>query len=403
MHTINFFSESYQKDPYFYYKHMHKEQPLFFHEPTQSYVLSRFEDVERALKDPVFSSRNYAWQVEPLHGVTFIQLDGKEHSRQRNFVAPALRGKELMEQSTTIIQDIATRLLNKLKGKSQADLRMEFTNIFALKVVMSLLGLPDEDTSLFYKWYNSFAVYFEDLSGNPEILQEALRDRDQFHIYLSRIIDERTDDPQHGSDILSTLCNTIVDGKRMDKLEIMGFCGVLMQAGAETTDKGLASLFRNLLMHPDQFTQLLQDRSLIDRAITESLRYTPPLSMILRVTNEKVQVSGGEIPANATVTCLLAAANRDETQFKDPDKFNIFREELDTKTTFTAARNMATFGFGRHFCIGAQLAKLEMQVAVEAILNDLQDMQFATDDIPTEIGLFTRYPENLKIKFKPFE
>ncbi|MCW3465017.1 cytochrome P450 [Chitinophaga nivalis] len=398
MQTINFFSEAYQENPYYYYQLMHEQQPLFFHEPTNSYVISLYEDVERAFKDPTFTSHNYSWQVEPLHGVTMIQMDGREHSRSRNVVVPSFRGKELMEQTLPCIKQNAASLLEHFNGRNVVELRDEFTNIFPIKVIVSMLGLPEEDIVYFHKWYNCFARHFENISNNETVLQAAKDARDEFQAYLSNIIDDRIG--KQGNDLLTILCNAEIDGVQMDKRQIMGFCGLLLQAGGETTDKAIANMFRNLLSHPDQLALLQQDRSLMDRAITESLRCSPPAHMILRVTSEKVQLSSGEIPANATVVCMIAAANRDKSKFENPDEFNILRKELETKIAYTGASNMATFGYGRHFCVGAQLSKMEMQVAAEMLLDYMEELAFADDTIPKEIGIFSRYPQSLRVKFK---
>ncbi|WP_202183146.1 cytochrome P450 [Chitinophaga solisilvae] len=396
---INLFSPEYQEDPYYFYQVMHRHQPLFFHEPTGSYVLSRHEDIVKAFKDPAFSSRNYAWQMEPLHGKTIIQMDGREHSASRNVVVPAFRGKELMENTLPVMRSYAAALLSGFNGREVVELRDEFTNIFPIKVIVGLLGLPEEDLLLFHRWYNILQRQFTNLSNDDAVLQEALTARDEFRAYLDAVLAERMAKPGH--DLLSVLCTAEVDGVRMDSTQIKGFCGLLLQAGAETTDKALANMVRNLLLHPDQFERLRKDRSLLDRAIIESLRFSPPTHMLLRITNEKVQVSGGEIPAEATVICLIGAANRDGKVFDRPDEFNIFREELDPRTAFTGASNIATFGFGRHYCVGVQLAKMEMQVAMEYLLDYMEEMSFAEPEIPKETGVFTRYPESLRIRFKP--
>jgi cytochrome P450 len=398
MNSIDFFSEAYQENPYYYYQQMHEQFPLFFHAPTNSYVLSLYDDVARAFKDPVFSSRNYAWQMEPLHGKTIIQMDGREHSSLRNIVVPAFRGKELMEQTLPVIRQNAASMLTPFSKRSVVELRNEFTNVFPIKVIVSILGLPDKDLRLFHKWYNAFQHQFENLVNDVAVLREAVTARNEFNAYLDQVIDERIEHP--GSDLLSVLCIAEIDGVKMSKSQIIGFCGLLLQAGGETTDKALANIFRNLLMHPDQLAMLRQDKSLLDRAITESLRYSPPTHMILRVTNGKVKMTGGEIPANAIVICMIGAANRDSSRFSNPDEFNILREDIDPKTTFTGASKLATFGFGRHFCVGAQLAKMEMEVAVECLLDYMEDLHFADDKVPGEIGVFTRYPENLLVRFK---
>ncbi|WP_160710738.1 cytochrome P450 [Chitinophaga solisilvae] len=400
-HNINFFSKPYQDNPYRYYQEMHEQYPLFFHEPTNSYVISSYEDVERALKDPVFSSRNYSWQVEPLNGVTILQMEGKEHTQYRNTVASNFHRQDLVEQTLPLIRKNVASLFDAFKGRKVIDLRKEFTALLPLRVIIDMLGLPEKDLPVFQFWYHAFARFLQNINGSETVIQEGKAAMDAFRDYVDNIVDERTENP--GNDLISVLCSAQMEGKRMSKERIVGYCALLLHGGGETTDKAIASLFRNLLLHPDQLALLKQDRSLLDAAITESLRYSPPAHMILRTTNEKVKVSGGEIPENATVVCMLGAANRDRRRFKNPDEFNILRKELDTKTAYTGITNLATFGMGPHVCLGVQLAIMEMQVASDFVLDYMEEFQFADGGDPGEVGIFTRYPDSLPIRFKARE
>jgi cytochrome P450 len=187
----------------------------------------------------------------------------------------------------------------------------------------------------------------------------------------------------------------------MSDEDIKAFVSLLLAAGGETTDKAVASLFKNLLEHPDQLAAVRDDRDLIPRAFAETLRYTPPVHMIMRQPAEDVVVSGGTIPAGSTVTCLIGAANRDARRFENPDSFNIFRDDLPTNTAFSAAANHLSFALGRHFCVGALLAKTEVEVATNQLLDAMPDLRLAEDAAPVERGVFTRGPASLKIRFTP--
>lgn len=138
----------------------------------------------------------------------------------------------------------------------------------------------------------------------------------------------------------------------MTDQDIIAFVSLLLAAGGETTDKAIALIFRNLLARPEQFAAVRADRSLIPAAFAETLRYTPPVQMIMRQPAAEVAVSGGTIPAGATVTCLIGAANRDADHYDRPDAFDIFRPDLGPAGAFTAAAQHVAFGLGRHFCVG---------------------------------------------------
>lgn len=169
----------------------------------------------------------------------------------------------------------------------------------------------------------------------------------------------------------------------------------------ETTDKAIASLFANLLLHPEQLAAVREDRSLIPRAFAETLRFTPPVHMIMRQTAVDVEVSGGTIPSGATVTCLIGAANRDSSRYAEPDTFDIFRDDLTTTTAFSAAADHLAFALGRHFCVGALLAKAEIESGVGQLLDAMPDVRLADGFDPVEQGVFTRGPRSLPVVFTP--
>jgi pulcherriminic acid synthase len=212
------------------------------------------------------------------------------------------------------------------------------------------------------------------------------------------IIADRRANP--GPDLLSTLCTAEIDGVRMTDHEIKAFVSLLLAAGGETTDKALANLLLNLLRNPEQLDAVRKDRSLIEPATAEMLRHSPPVHMIMRTPTEDIEMSGGVIPAGKTTTCLLSAANRDPRQFSDPDTFNIFREDLNMKQAFTGAANHTAFALGRHFCVGSMLAKTEIEIAMNQLLDAMDDIQFKNGE-PAEMGVFTRAPKTMELTFKP--
>ncbi len=160
-------------------------------------------------------------------------------------------------------------------------------------------------------------------------------------------------------------------------------------------------MFANLLQHPGQLAAVRADRGLIDRAFAETLRYTPPVHMIMRQPAEDVTVSGGTIPAGATVTCLIGAANRDPQRYADPESFNIFRTDLNTANAFSAAANHLAFALGRHFCVGALLARTEVEVGMNQLLDAMPDVRLSDGVRPAERGVFTRGPAAVPVEFTP--
>ncbi|MEU0740809.1 cytochrome P450 [Streptomyces sp. NPDC006134] len=394
-------SAEFAADPYPAYRAMRDSAPLIWHEATQSYIISRYEDVERVFKDKngEFTTDNYDWQIEPVHGKTILQLSGREHAVRRALVAPAFRGSDLQEKFLPVIERNSRELIDAFRHTGSADLVTDYATRFPVNVIADMLGLDKADHDKFHRWYTSVIAFLGNLSGDPEVAAAGERTRAEFAAYMFPIIRERREKP--GDDLLSTLCAAEVDGVRMSDEDIKSFCSLLLAAGGETTDKAIAGIFANLLRHPEQLAAVREDRSLIPRAFAETLRYTPPVHMIMRQSAAEVTLSGGTIPAGATVTCLIGAANRDETRYRDPDRFDIFRDDLTTTTAFSAAADHLAFALGRHFCVGALLAKAEVETGVGQLLDAMPDVRLADGFEPAEQGVFTRGPQALPVRFTP--
>ncbi|QMU68938.1 cytochrome P450 [Streptacidiphilus sp. P02-A3a] len=392
-------SAEFAADPYASYRTMREQFPLIWHEGMQSYVISRYEDVEKAFKDPVFTSDNYDWQIEPVHGRTILQMSGREHSVRRALVAPAFRGKELQEKFLPVIERNAAELIDRFRDAGEADLVSQFATWFPINVIVDMLGLPREDHARFHTWYTSVIGFLGNLSQDPEVTAAGLRTRQELAAYMIPVIQERRANP--GDDLLSTLCTAEIDDTSMSDEDIKSFVSLLLAAGGETTDKAIAGVFRNLLAHPEQQAAVRADRGLIPAAFAETLRFTPPVHMIMRQPSEDVVLSGGTVAAGKTVTCLIASANRDGERYAEPDRFNIFREDLNTDNAFSAAADHLAFALGRHFCVGALLAKSEIEVGVNQLLDALPELAPADGVIPDEQGLFTRGPGSLRVRFTP--
>ncbi|WP_458247334.1 cytochrome P450 [Streptomyces sp. MAI_2237] len=394
-------SPEFAANPYSAYRVMRETAPLIWHEPTQSWIISRYDDVERVFKDKKseFTTDNYNWQIEPVHGKTILQLSGREHAVRRALVAPAFRGSDLQEKFLPVIEQNSRALIDAFRHTGSADLVADYATRFPVNVIADMLGLDKADHPRFHRWYTSVIAFLGNLSGDPEVTAAGERTRVEFAEYMFPIIRERREKP--GDDLLSALCAAEVDGVKMSDEDIKAFCSLLLAAGGETTDKAIASIFANLLLHPEQLAAVREDRSLIARAFAETLRYTPPVHMIMRQSAAEVELSGGTIPAGATVTCLIGAANRDENRYSEPDRFDIFREDLTSATAFSAAADHLAFALGRHFCVGALLAKAEVEIGVDQLLDAMPDMRLAEGYDPVEQGVFTRGPQSLPVRFTP--
>ncbi|GAA0367365.1 cytochrome P450 [Microbispora corallina] len=392
-------SPEFAADPYPAYEVLRSDFPLLWHEATRSHVISRYADVERALKDPVFTNRNYDWQLEPVHGRTILQMDGREHAAKRALVTPAFRGRALADRFMPVIERVGDELIGAFAADGRVDLVEGFSTRFPIRVIVDMLGLPPGDHELFHRWYTAIVAFISNLAQDPEVAEAGLRTKEELEAHVLPIVERRRAEP--GDDLLSTLCTAEIDGVRMSDEEIKSFVSLLLAAGGETTDKAITCLVRNLLDHPGQLAAVRADRSLIDRAFAETMRYSPVVQMVMRQPDADVELSGGTIPAGSTVTCLLAAANRDPARYDRPDEFDLFRTDLDVARAFTAGANHTAFALGRHFCVGAQLARAEVNVGVGRLLDVAPDLRLAPGFTPVDTGVFTRAPERLLVEFTP--
>lgn len=394
-----FSSPEFERNPYPFYRKMRDEHPLYFHEVTRSYMLSRYEDVKRALKDPHFTCRNYEWQLEPVHGRSLVQMDGREHSLRRQALSPAVRGRDLQEKFLPIIERNARELIDTFRDRGEVDLAESFSKFFPIHVIVDMLGLPRAERHRFRAWYGAAVAYMSNFKQDPAVTEGGLLTHREMTEYMRPIIAQRRAAP--GADLLSTLCTAEIDGVHMADEEVQAFVSLLLTAAGESTERAITSLFKNLMENPAQLEAVRRDRSLIARAFTETLRYSPPAQMLMRTTDSEVQVTGGTIPANSIVTCLIGSANHDERHFKAPERFDLFREDLDMTQAFSGGANHLGFGQGRHFCVGSLLAKVEVEVATNQLLDAMEELQFAEGQPPPDEGTFMRAPAHLRIHFTP--
>ncbi|MDH2427279.1 cytochrome P450 [Sphaerisporangium sp. TRM90804] len=400
MNGPDILSPEYDADPYPHYARMRDAYPLYVHEATGFHVLSRYEDVTRALRGHPFTNECYAWQVEPVHGDrTIIQMDGAEHAGHHKMFGPALRGRDLHERVIPSIELAAAELIDRFEEAGEVDLVGDFAKWLPINVMATLLGLPDEDRPRFQRWYTALMARMSNFGQDEEVERAGSAARAELDAYLTPIIHERRDKP--GTDLLSSLCAAEHQGEAMSDRQVLAYCSMLLAAGGETAASAISGTMFNLVRHPGQLKAVRADRGLVDRAHVETLRRDSPIQLILRHAAEDVEMAGGVIPAGSSVACVIAAANRDGGRFADPGAFDLFRSEIDPGIDFTAGGAIVTFGRGRHFCLGAMLARAEVGIAVNRLLDAMPDVRLAEDARPVETGVFTRGLVSLPVVFTP--
>ena len=336
------------------YRLLRDEHPVLHERGV--WALSRFEDVHRAVTDPVtYSSR--AEEAEILLPM-MNYLDDPRHAELRRLVSRGFTPVRVTGMRPLIVETVNT-LLDSFVANGGGDLVGEFSGPLAATVVGRMIGIPSERIGYFRHLTDQFLPLGQ--SGATDALAEVAA---SIYGMFGEVVAARREDP--GDDLISALIALQSEGSLSDE-ELLGFCFLLVGGGNDTTTHLIANGWVLLQDNPGQLALLQADRSLLPNAIEEMLRMEPPAENHARHVSRDVELHGTTIPAGARVQILWGAANLDEREFPDPDTFDITRQ---------ATRHLA-FGFGPHYCLGAALARLEAQIAFEALLDRLGSSKLA--------------------------
>jgi cytochrome P450 len=352
------------------------------HQLTSLFVVSSHALAQQVLTDNRrFSSEGYATTIGHVMGRTILEMDPPEHQRHRALVAKAFRARVLDQWSDTIIGATVSELIDAFAPDGRADLIPQLTFPFPVRVIARILGLPERDWPRFLRLSTELIAVMRNRD-------RAIAASRELRGYFGEIIADRRRHPR--DDLVSQLIEAEVDGRRLSDDEIYPFLLLLLPAGAETTYRSSSNLLFGLLSDPGQLDAVRADRDLVPQAIEEALRWETPLLTVARSATEEVELGGERIPAGGFVAVSLGAANRDPARYPDPDRFDIFR----------ADKQHMSFGDGAHKCLGMHLARLEMRVLLDAVLDRLPGLRLdpAADDVHIH-GLIFRSPPNLPVLF----
>ena len=355
--------------------------PTLSHYPTWS--VFGYDDVLEVLMRPdLYSSKILEQNLGVAFGPTIIVMDAPEHTLYRRIFQKAFSPGIVRKWVDDIVDPIIHGLIDKIEGKGKADLVADFTEPFPFHVIYQQLGLPPEDGRIFHKLACTQLFWVSD----PDKTDEAGRKLTKF---FGALLDERRENP--GDDLVSLLATAQHDGQFLPRETLIAFLRQLINAAGDTTYRTTGTLLMALLRHPDQLEAVRRDRSLIPQAIDEALRWDGPVLMNWRGTTRDVTLGGVDIPAGACVNIVQASAHRDESKYKDGDRFDIFRD-----------RTHRHFGFatGPHVCLGQHLARLEMERALTAILDRLPNLRLDPDHpVPVSRGFHLRSPDHVHARF----
>lgn len=399
------FSTALQADPYPKYRELRDEAPVHWSPEAQAFCVSRYDDVMTVLKDSTtFSSRAMFSQVmngghdgaPPLSwgllrfvvaltlrtrlnpgsfatARNLIAEDGDSHAELRNIVNRGFTPRSINAWEPRI-REIVDECLTGLRSGGAFDTIGDLAVPLPVTIIAEMLGVEPERRADFKRWTN---CVIESATGPGRQNRFAAPYRRAFVeliSYLQKIARARQRQPRN--DLVSVILESQGSAGLTDR-EVMQFGLLLLVAGNETTTNLIGNSVNALLEHPEELSRLRGNPALVPSALEETLRWDAPVQLLFRSATRECELAGVAIPAGATVIPLLGSANRDERRFPDPDRYDVNRDP----------QGHAGFGFGKHFCLGASLARLEARSALEALLPHLAD-RVRTKDAPQFVDSF---------------
>lgn len=373
------FSDEVLQDPYPTYARLHEEGPLHYLDVGGKWaVWSVFSHAECSsiAKDPRCSAKRAQQMLLPLPlsrqsefselarmlSLWLIFMDPPEHTRLRKLLNKGF-SPSVVDSLRPQVEDIVERMLKPLERGSEVELMRQFANPLPVRIILEMLGIPQELHATFVDWSRAIAVF----RGSPDRTVEHARAAQDALIALTDFFRKTVAERRRnkGNDLISLLIDIEEEGEVLTEEELYAQCTALLFAGHETTRNLIGNGMYTLLRHPREAAELRDNPEMIRSAVEELLRYESPVQFTARVLKEDIEICGQYIPKKWTILCMLGAANRDPKQFEEPNQLNLKRLN----------NQHLAFSAGPHFCIGSQLARLEAQVALSNLLRRFPEMK----------------------------
>ncbi|MEX2293853.1 MAG: cytochrome P450 [Acidimicrobiales bacterium] len=358
-------------DPYPMFRRLREEMPLYYNDTHDFYAVSRYDDVEQGLKDrgTFISGRGGVLElikaeIEIPPG-TVIFEDPPTHTIHRGLLSRMFTPRKVAALEPQI-RKLCAEALDPLVGSGRFDLIADFAALMPMRVIGMLLGIPEEDQQAIRDQTDD---NLRTEPGQPMSESNAFSSGGSFDEYLDWRVDHPSDD------IMTELLTAEFEDetgqlRRLTREELGTYLAVVAGAGNETTTRVIGWTGKVLAEHPDQRREIVKDRSLVNDAIEEVLRFEPPAPHVGRYVARGVEIHGHTVPKGSAILFLVGSANRDDRRFADGDSFDIQRTPIPH----------LTFGHGAHFCLGAALARLEGRIALDELLNRFQEWDVDLSD-----------------------
>jgi cytochrome P450 len=365
------------RNPYPVYDHLRATTPVFWHAESRMWFFTTHADVEYLLRDRrlgrsilhVLAREALGWPPERDDLKPFTRLGANsmfdkeppEHTRLKALVHKVFTPRRV-EQLRGQVQAITDALLDAVQSAGRMDLLADFATPLPVTVIAELLGVPEADRHHLRPWSQAIVAMYE-LDHTPEQERQAVQAAQEFADYLRVLARKRRADPR--DDLITALALVEEQDDRLTEDELISTCVLLLNAGHEATVNVIGNGMLALLHHPDQLARLRENPQWVKTAVEEMLRYDTPLQLFRRWVLEDMTYNGVELRQGTEIALLFGAANRDPAVFSDPHDFDITRQP----------NPHIAFGGGVHYCLGAPLARLELQIAMATLLRRCPHLQ----------------------------
>lgn len=387
-------------DPYPYFHQLRAEDPVHWNPKWGGWILTRYDDVQFAFQDRRLSADrmtpfmkglppNEAEELQPsfrIFSKWMVFTDPPTHTRLRLLVNKAFTPRRV-EGLRPRIQAIVDELLDAIADKGQVELIRDFAYILPVTVIAELLGVPPQDREMIKHCSDEITLFIFGAIGVEDRRQRAQQALLELVDYLRAIIEARRQAPR--DDLISALLAAKERDDLLSEDEIIATCVLVLFGGHETTTNLISSSVHALLRHPEQMDKLRNDPSLIATAVEEFLRYDGPSKSMVRLALEDYELRGRQIRKGQRLLLVQSAANHDPEQFADPDRLDIIRQP----------NPHVAFGYGIHFCLGAPLARIETQIAINTLLRRLPGLRLQTEQLEWHPTIVSRALKALPVVF----
>ena len=380
----------YSGDPFPAFKWMRDNAPAYFDEPGAVWGITRYADIKEISKDPDTFSNAGGIRPDSDALPMMIDTDAPEHVRRRRLVSEGFTPRRIRE-SEEGIRTICDAIIDRVCESGSADFVRDIAAPLPMIVIGNMLGVAPEDRDALLRWSDDMLKGLG--SPDPGALDRATVAAGEYAEYILAVAEQRRRDSQSG-DLIGTLVHAEIEGDRLDEQSLIYESLLILIGGDETTRHVISGGMYELLCHPDQRAMLASDRTLMPGAMEEMLRWVSPIKNMARQMTKDVEFGGQTLHKGEKLLLLYPSANRDERVFDDPETFDITRSPNE---------HMA-FGFGSHFCLGNRLARMELAVMFDRLLDRLPDLALADDkEPPKRAANFVSGYETMPVVFTPTE